>query len=77
MAAAAARVELDRQVDDNLEELKGCVDLGFEFRYDVIPELYGTAPVLELCYSMTQSCRSGAPAAGRPRPLARPPRSRG
>uniref|UniRef100_A0A0E0B234 Uncharacterized protein n=1 Tax=Oryza glumipatula TaxID=40148 RepID=A0A0E0B234_9ORYZ len=53
MAAAAARVELDHRVDDNLEELKGCVDLGFEFSYDVIPELCGTAPVLELCYSMT------------------------
>ncbi|KAB8114809.1 hypothetical protein EE612_054437, partial [Oryza sativa] len=76
MAAAAARAEPDRRVDDDLEELKGCVDLRFGFSCDVIPELCGTAPVLKLCYSMTQRCRSGAPAAARPRPPARPPRSR-
>ncbi|KAG8051133.1 hypothetical protein GUJ93_ZPchr0009g151 [Zizania palustris] len=40
--------------DDDLEELKGCVDLGFVFSYDEIPELCGTLPALELCYSMSQ-----------------------
>ncbi|XP_062201779.1 uncharacterized protein LOC133904328 [Phragmites australis] len=40
--------------DDDLEELKGCADLGFGFSYDEIPELRGTLPALELCYSMTQ-----------------------
>ncbi|KAF0888805.1 hypothetical protein E2562_017800 [Oryza meyeriana var. granulata] len=40
--------------DDDLEELKGCVDLGFGFSYDEIPELCGTLPALELCYSMSQ-----------------------
>lgn len=40
--------------DDDLEELKGCVDLGFGFSYDEIPELCGTLPALELCYSMRQ-----------------------
>ncbi|XP_062183366.1 uncharacterized protein LOC133887431 [Phragmites australis] len=40
--------------DDDLEELKGCVDLGFGFSYHDIPELCGTLPALELCYSMSQ-----------------------
>ncbi|GMN63493.1 hypothetical protein TIFTF001_032575 [Ficus carica] len=41
--------------DDDLEELKGCVDLGFGgFSYDEIPELKNTLPALELCYSMSQ-----------------------
>ncbi|KAL9240635.1 hypothetical protein vseg_014832 [Gypsophila vaccaria] len=39
--------------DDDLEELKGCVDLGFGFSYDEIPELCTTLPALELCYSMS------------------------
>lgn len=43
--------------DDYLEELKGCADLGFGFSYDEIPELRGTLPALELCYSMTMSQR--------------------
>ncbi|KAF8108698.1 hypothetical protein N665_0104s0024 [Sinapis alba] len=40
--------------DDDLEELKGCLDLGFGFSYDEIPELFNTLPALELCYSMSQ-----------------------
>uniref|UniRef100_A0A8R7VF15 Uncharacterized protein n=2 Tax=Triticum urartu TaxID=4572 RepID=A0A8R7VF15_TRIUA len=40
--------------DEDLEELKGCADLGFGFSYDEIPELRGTLPALELCYSMRQ-----------------------
>lgn len=40
--------------DDDLDELKGCLDLGFGFSYDEIPELCNTLPALELCYSMTQ-----------------------
>ncbi|CAN6381128.1 unnamed protein product [Urochloa humidicola] len=40
--------------DDDLEDLKGCVDLGFGFSYDEIPELCGTLPALELCYSMSR-----------------------
>ncbi|KAF3580454.1 hypothetical protein DY000_02034967 [Brassica cretica] len=40
--------------DDDLEELKGCLDLGFGFSYDEIPELCSTLPALELCYSMSQ-----------------------
>ncbi|OAY73958.1 hypothetical protein ACMD2_01244 [Ananas comosus] len=39
---------------EDLEELKGCFDLGFGFSYDEIPELCGTLPALELCYSMSQ-----------------------
>ncbi|CAO2821679.1 unnamed protein product [Amaranthus hypochondriacus] len=40
--------------NDDLDELKGCVDLGFGFSYDEIPELCSTLPALELCYSMSQ-----------------------
>lgn len=41
--------------DDDLDELKGCLDLGFGFSYEEIPELCGTLPALELCYSMRRS----------------------
>jgi Protein of unknown function (DUF1685) len=40
--------------DDDLEDLKGCLDLGFGFSYEEIPELCNTLPALELCYSMSQ-----------------------
>eukprot|EP01018_Ginkgo_biloba_P032783 Gb_37419 [translate_table: standard] len=40
--------------DEDLDELKGCVDLGFGFNYEEIPELCNTLPALELCYSMSQ-----------------------
>ncbi|KAL5990997.1 hypothetical protein ACLOJK_011903 [Asimina triloba] len=40
--------------DEDLNELKGCLDLGFGFNYEEIPELCGTLPALELCYSMSQ-----------------------
>ncbi|XP_020248497.1 uncharacterized protein LOC109825975 [Asparagus officinalis] len=40
--------------EEDLEELKGCLDLGFGFSYDEIPELCSTLPALELCYSMSQ-----------------------
>ncbi|KAE8704555.1 GLUTATHIONE PEROXIDASE 2 family protein [Hibiscus syriacus] len=36
---------------EDLDELKGCLDLGFGFSYDEIPELCNTLPALELCYS--------------------------
>ena len=40
--------------DDDLDELKGCVDLGFGFSYDDFPELCNTLLASELCYSMSQ-----------------------
>ncbi|XP_020253739.1 uncharacterized protein LOC109830782 [Asparagus officinalis] len=40
--------------DEDLEELKGCLDLGFGFSYEEIPELCSTLPALELCYSISQ-----------------------
>ncbi|KAF7039003.1 hypothetical protein CFC21_049085 [Triticum aestivum] len=40
--------------EEDLEELKGCLDLGFGFSYHQIPGLCGTLPGLELCYSMTR-----------------------
>lgn len=39
---------------EDLDELKGCLDLGFGFSYEEIPELCNTLPALELCYSMSQ-----------------------
>lgn len=46
--------------DEDLDELKGCLDLGFGFSYDEIPELCNTLPALELCYSMSDSSSSFA-----------------
>lgn len=40
--------------DEDLEELKGCLDLGFGFSYEEILELCNTLPALELCYSLSQ-----------------------
>ncbi|XP_062188847.1 uncharacterized protein LOC133892132 [Phragmites australis] len=40
--------------NDDLEELKGYMDLGFGFSYHEIPELCSTLPTLKLCYSMSQ-----------------------
>ncbi|KAI9119050.1 hypothetical protein K1719_009725 [Acacia pycnantha] len=40
--------------DEHLDELKGCLDLGFGFSCDKILELCNTLPALELCYSMSQ-----------------------
>ncbi|CAM0884123.1 unnamed protein product [Alopecurus aequalis] len=40
--------------EEDLEELKGCLDLGFGFAYNDIPGLCRTLPGLELCYSMTR-----------------------
>ncbi|GKV06149.1 hypothetical protein SLEP1_g18073 [Rubroshorea leprosula] len=54
---AADEDELKRTkslTDDDLDELKGCLDLGFGFSYEEIPELCNTLPALELCYSMSQ-----------------------
>ncbi|WOK96607.1 hypothetical protein Cni_G05314 [Canna indica] len=45
--------------DEDLEELKGCLDLGFGFSYDEIPDLCSTLPALELCYSMSQRFLDG------------------
>ncbi|KAG6512919.1 hypothetical protein ZIOFF_031058 [Zingiber officinale] len=47
--------------DEDLEELKGCLDLGFGFSYEEIPELRNTLPALELCYSMSQMLRLDDP----------------
>ncbi|CAD6246717.1 unnamed protein product [Miscanthus lutarioriparius] len=53
--------------DDDLEELKGCVDLGFGFSCDEIPELRSTLPALQHCYSMTQRLQPTAAATPSPR----------
>ena len=50
--AAAGRTR--SLTEEDLEELKGCLDLGFGFSYHEIPDLCGTLPGLELCYSMTR-----------------------
>ncbi|XP_074574414.1 uncharacterized protein LOC141830869 [Curcuma longa] len=48
----------------DLEELKGCLDLGFGFSYDEIPGLCAMLPALELCYSMSRLLGGGAGNAG-------------
>ncbi|XP_042390065.1 uncharacterized protein LOC121981547 [Zingiber officinale] len=50
--------------DGDLEELKGCLDLGFGFSYDEIPGLRAMLPALELCYSMSRFLGGGAGNAG-------------
>ncbi|XP_062028711.1 uncharacterized protein LOC133744657 [Rosa rugosa] len=47
--------------DEDLDELKGCLDLGFGFSYEEIPELCNTLPALELCYSMSQRFMDKSP----------------
>ncbi|XP_061990076.1 uncharacterized protein LOC133708622 [Rosa rugosa] len=47
--------------DEDLDELKGCLDLGFGFSYEEIPELCNTLPALELCYSMSQKFMDKSP----------------
>ncbi|KAJ1283822.1 hypothetical protein BS78_03G156200 [Paspalum vaginatum] len=62
--------------DDDLEDLKGCVDLGFGFSYHEIPELCGTLPALELCYSMSQRfLGEHQPQLGKAEPEEAPPAS--
>lgn len=41
-------------MDEDLEELKGCLNLGFGFNYEKIPELCNILPALKLCYSVSQ-----------------------
>ncbi|KAG6500938.1 uncharacterized protein LOC121995161 [Zingiber officinale] len=50
---------------DDLEDLKGCVDLGFEFSYEDIPKLSTTLPALELCYPRGQPAASASQRDGR------------
>lgn len=40
--------------DKDLEELRGCLDLGFGFSYEDVPELCNTLPALKLCNTMNQ-----------------------
>jgi len=50
--SSASRVRKLTNVD--LDELKGCLDLGFGFNYEEMPELSHTLPALELCYAIGQ-----------------------
>ncbi|OEL23427.1 hypothetical protein BAE44_0015551 [Dichanthelium oligosanthes] len=59
--------------EDDLEDLKGCLDLGFGFAYSEIPELCGTLPALELCYSMTRRFLDEQKALGQEQEPAAPP----
>ena len=38
----------------DLDELKGCLDLGFAFNYEEIPDLSNTLSALDLCYAISQ-----------------------
>ncbi|XP_074589479.1 uncharacterized protein LOC141845309 [Curcuma longa] len=59
--------------DDDLDELKGCLELGFGFSYEEIPELFGTLPALELCYSMSRSLESTGEASSAAQNSSQPP----
>ncbi|XP_014513550.1 uncharacterized protein LOC106771977 [Vigna radiata var. radiata] len=61
--------------DEDLEELKGCLDLGFGFSYEEIPELCNTLPALELCYSMSQKFMDNSPPSPSPSNLPAPAHS--
>ncbi|EFJ14667.1 hypothetical protein SELMODRAFT_119859 [Selaginella moellendorffii] len=43
--------------DADLDELRGCIDLGFGFKNEADPELWKTLPALELCYAITQQLK--------------------
>lgn len=40
--------------DQDFTELRGCIDLGFVFTQDDVPDLRDTLPALEVCYAITQ-----------------------
>lgn len=73
-AASGAVVGRTRSLtEEDLEELKGCLDLGFGFSYHEIPGLCGTLPGLELCYSMTRRFLDEQRAPAGPQEPATPP----
>lgn len=41
--------------DNDFAELRGCIDLGFVFTQDDIPDLRETLPALEVCYAISQN----------------------
>lgn len=54
MAEPSPRTRTRSLTDEDLEELKGCIDLGFGFTYDESCELKGTLPALELYYAINR-----------------------
>ncbi|KAJ7566235.1 hypothetical protein O6H91_02G093200 [Diphasiastrum complanatum] len=43
--------------DEDLAELRGCIDLGFGFSNQADPKLWNTFPALELCYAISQQLK--------------------
>ncbi|KAJ7539947.1 hypothetical protein O6H91_11G116500 [Diphasiastrum complanatum] len=43
--------------DEDLDELRGCIDLGFGFSNQADPKLWDTLPALELCYAISQQLK--------------------
>eukprot|EP00246_Nothoceros_aenigmaticus_P000748 TRINITY_DN10978_c0_g1_i1.p1 TRINITY_DN10978_c0_g1~~TRINITY_DN10978_c0_g1_i1.p1 ORF type:complete len:324 (-),score=32.31 TRINITY_DN10978_c0_g1_i1:730-1701(-) len=57
--SSRARARTRSLTDEDLDELRGCIDLGFGFsneRED--PDLCNTLPALELCYAISRSYNS-------------------
>lgn len=53
---SSARARTRSLTDDDLAELRGCIDLGFGFSNDrEDPDLCNTLPALELCYAISRS----------------------
>lgn len=44
--------------DHDFAELRGCIDLGFVFSQDDIPDLCDTLPALQVCYAITQKLQA-------------------
>eukprot|EP00249_Psilotum_nudum_P019823 c27435_g1_i2 orf=1424-2353(-) len=47
--------------DDDFDELRGCIDLGFRFTQTYIPDLCETLPALGVCYAITQTLHDSQP----------------
>lgn len=57
--SSRARARTRSLTDEDLNELRGCIDLGFGFNNErEDPELCNTLPALELCYAISRSYNS-------------------
>ncbi|KAI5314233.1 hypothetical protein L3X38_043409 [Prunus dulcis] len=52
---------LQSLTDEDLDELKGCLDLGFGFSYEEIPELCNTLPAKVSSNELQPQCVTKAP----------------
>ncbi|EFJ29293.1 hypothetical protein SELMODRAFT_437629 [Selaginella moellendorffii] len=61
-AADKTRFRARSLTDEDLDELRGSIDLGFGFSNQADPRLWNTLPALELCYAINQQYQNkGSP----------------